>query len=350
MYENPYYSESLHGPYDFFDAGDFPLEEGGCIRGLKIAYAVHGKLNATKDNAILIPTWYSGTSKVIGDLFVGDGRTLDPEQYCIIIANQIGNGISSSPHNTPTPFNMAKFPLVQIGDDVRAQHKLITEHFGINELQLVVGGSMGAQQTYEWAVRFPDMVKRAAAIAGYAKNSDHDVLFAQTLIDAITSDPAWNAGWYQSNEDVHNGLRFHARLFAVMGWSTEYFRKEKWRDLGFTSLEDFQTGFTEAYFTPMDPNDLLCMLRKWQRGDVSRVTSGDLVAALGRIQAKTYVMPIDSDMFFVPGDCKLEQKLIPNSEFHELSSVAGHLGLFGVEPEFYQVVDKHLRNLLSSEV
>jgi len=99
----------------------------------------------------------------------------------------------------------------------------------------------------------------------------------------------------------------------------------------------------------MDPNDLLCMLGKWQRGDVSRMTNGDLPEALGRIKAKVYVMPIDSDMFFVPSDCKLEQELIPNSEFHELHSIAGHLGLFGVEPEFYQAIDSHIERLLAYE-
>jgi homoserine O-acetyltransferase len=81
---------------------------------------------------------------------------------------------------------MANFPHVRIGDDVRAQHKLATEKFGLNNLALVVGGSMGAQQTYEWAVRYPDMVKRAAPIAGTAKNTIHDFLFTETLADAIT--------------------------------------------------------------------------------------------------------------------------------------------------------------------
>ena len=350
MYENAYYCEELHGPYEFFDAGDFELEDGGCVHGLKLAYAVHGELNAAKDNAILMPSWYSGTSKIMEDLFVGKGRALDPDKYCIIIVNQIGNGISSSPHNTPPPYNMAKFPHIRIGDDVRAQHKLITEHLGVTELALVVGGSMGAQQTFDWAVRFPGMVKRAAAIAGYAKNTDHNYLFGQTLIDAITSDPAWNGGWYKSNEEVHEGLRRHAGLVAVMGWSTEFFRQQGWRDLGFTSLDDFQTGFSEAYFTPMDPNDLLCLLWNWQRGDVSRMTGGDLAAALGRIKAKTYVMPIDSDMFFVPGDCEREQHLIPNSEFHVLHSIGGHLGLYGIEPEFYQTVDVHLNELLACDI
>jgi homoserine O-acetyltransferase len=65
MIENPYYSQEAHGPYELHDIGDLDLEEGGAIRGCKLAVATHGKLNAAKDNAILVPTWYSGTSKII---------------------------------------------------------------------------------------------------------------------------------------------------------------------------------------------------------------------------------------------------------------------------------------------
>jgi homoserine O-acetyltransferase len=166
--ENPYYSQEGHGPYELHDIGDLDLEEGGTIRGCRLAVATHGTLNAAKNNAILVPTWYSGTSKIIEEVYIGKGRALDPDTYFIVVVNQIGNGLSSSPHNTPAPDGMANFPKVRIGDDVRAQRLLLTERFGLTSLALVVGGSMGAQQTYEWAVRYPEMVKRAAAIAGTA--------------------------------------------------------------------------------------------------------------------------------------------------------------------------------------
>jgi len=348
MIDNPYYSQENHGPYELHEIGDLMLEEGGTIRGCKLACAAWGKLNRAKDNAILIPTWYSGTSKIWEQVYVGPGRALDPEKYFILCVNQIGSGLSSSPHNTPPPFNGPRFPRVRIGDDVRAQHKLVTEVYGIDRLALVVGGSMGAQQTYEWAVRYPDMVARAAPIAGTAKNTGHDFIFTATLNEAITSDPAWKDGWYDSSAEVHLGLRRQARLWAVMGWSTEFFKREVWRTLGFSSVEDFLTGFMEAYFLPMDPNDLLCMAWKWQRGDVSRMTNGDLAAALGRIKAKTFVMPIDEDMFFPPRDCEAEQKLISNSEFRVIESLGGHLALFGSDPEYGPQVDRHLSELLAT--
>lgn len=350
MIQNSYYTQEVHGPYEMFDVGNLDLEEGGTIRNCQIAYATHGKLNAAKDNAILIPTWYSGTNKIMEQVYTGPGRALDPEKYFIVIANQIGNGLSSSPHNTPSPGGMGHFPKVRIGDDVRAQHKLVTEKFGLTSLALVVGGSMGAQQTYEWAVRYPDMVKRAAPIAGTAKNTEHDFLFTETLVDAITSDPGYAKGFYASSADVREGLLRHAKMWAVMGWSTGFFQANRHRLLGFSSIDDFIVNFMFGYFSVMDPNSLLCMAWKWQRGDVSRHTGGDLRAALQRIKAKTFVMPMTTDMFFPPADCHAEWLLIPNAEFRPIETLDGHLALFGADPNALGQLDKHLKELLATPV
>ena len=350
MIENEYYSQAIHGPYELFDLGDFVLEEGGTIRGCKLAYATHGTLSPARDNAILVPTWFSGTSKIMEQAYIGPGRALDPARYFIVVVNQIGGGLSSSPHNTPWPLGMANFPKVRIGDDVRAQRRLLAERFGIDTLALVVGGSMGAQQTYEWAVRYPDAVKRAAPIAGTAKNTPHDFLFTETLCEAITSDPAWAGGWYERPHAVREGLRRHARLWAVMGFGTEMYKRELWRDLGFSSLDDFVLNFLDATFLPMDPNDLLCMAWKWQRDDVSRLTGGDLAAALGRITAKTFVLPIGTDMFFPVQDCAAEQALIRGSELRVLDTLWGHIGLFGMDPGYGEQVDRALSDLLAAAV
>jgi homoserine O-acetyltransferase len=350
MIENGYYAPDVHGPYELYDFGNLDLEEGGTIRGCRLAYATFGALNAEKDNAILVPTWYSGTHKIIQDVYIGAGRALDPEKYFIIVVNQIGSGLSTSPHNTPPPAGMGYFPHVRIGDDVRAQHKLVTEKLGLETLALVVGGSMGAQQTYEWAVRYPDMVRRAAPIAGTARNTLHDFLFTETLVDSITSDPGFNNGFYRSSAEVREGLMRHAKVWAVMGWSTEFFRENRHKALGFSTLEDFVVNFMFAYFSVMDPNDLLCMAWKWQRGDVSRHTDGDLRAALARIKAKTFVMPMSSDMFFPPSDCQAEWRLIRDAEFRPIETIDGHLALFGADTEALAQIDKNLGDLLSAKL
>lgn len=342
-----YYTQEIHGPYESVDIGRLELAEGGVLEHCELAVATHGTLNADKSNAILVPTWYSGTSKIMEQVYIGPGHALDPAKYFIVVVNQIGNGLSTSPHNTKGAQAGPNFPKVRIEDDVQAQHRLLTEHFGIRRLALVTGGSMGAQQTYEWAVRFPDMVARAAPLAGTACNTEHDFQFAETLNEAITTDPGFKGGHYGSPEEVAAGLKRQAKLWTVMGWSTEFFRLNRHKALGFDSVQAFVDGFMTGYFAPMDPNNLLCMAWKWQRGDVSRNTGGEKAKALGLIKAKMFVMPFSTDMFFPPSDCKSEQALIPNSEFRPINTVDGHLGLFGTDPDAIAQIDSHLKELLA---
>lgn len=348
MIQNDYYSQDMHGPYELISIGALELEEGGTIPDCRLAVVTHGTLNARKDNAILVPTWYSGTSKIIEQVYIGKGHALDPDKYFIVQINQIGSGLSSSPHNSDGAIAMERFPRVRIGDDVRAQQRLLSQQFGIEKLALVVGGSMGAQQTWEWAVRFPDRVLRAAPIAGTAKNSEHDYLFAETLIEAIVTDPNFKGGRYAASYDVIDGLRRHAKLWTVMGWSVDFFREGRHRVLGFDSVADFVERFMVGYFGPMDANDLLCMAWKWQRGDVSRHAGGDLAAALARVRAKMYVMPISHDMFFPPEDCRREQRLVAGSELRVLDSIDGHFALLGTDPAMVAQVDGHLAELLAT--
>lgn len=348
MIDNAFYSQEIHGPYQTATIGDLNLQAGGTLPDCMLAYATFGTLSAAKDNAILVTTWFSGTSKIIEQAYIGPGRALDPGKYCIIVVNQLGSGLSISPHNAPDPHGGANFPKLRIADDVTAQHCLLTGILGIGQLQLVFGGSMGAEQTYEWAVRFPDMVKRAAPMAGTARTTAHTALFAQTLIEAITSDPGWQNGHYDKVAAVEAGLRRHARLWGVMGASPAMYTKELWRGLGFSSTEEFLAGLLDASFLPHDPNALMTQARKWQHADVSLAYGGDLAAALGRIKARTVVMPISTDMFFTVADCAAEQSLIPASALRVLESDWGHIAVMGMDPGFLGQVDTVLKELLAT--
>jgi homoserine O-acetyltransferase/O-succinyltransferase len=348
MIENVFYGQDIHGPYETAMIGDLPLQDGGTLHDGMLAYATFGTLSPARDNAILVTTWFSGTSKIMEQAYIGPGRALDPEKYFIIVVNQLGSGLSTSPHNAPAPQGGANFPKLGIADDVTAQHRLLTGKFGIAQLQLVFGGSMGAEQTYEWAVRFPDMVKRAAPMAGTARTTAHTALFAQTLIEAITSDPAWQGGAYENAALVAAGLRRHARLWGVMGASPAMYAKTLWRGLGFTSTEEFLAGLLDASFLPHDPNALLAQAWKWQHADVARDYGGDLAAALRRITAKTTVMPISTDMFFTVDDCAAEQALIAGSTLRVLQSDWGHVAVMGMDPGLLGQVDTALTELLAA--
>ena len=98
MINNDYDSQSVHGPYELHDVGNLALEEGGTIRGCQLAYATFGTLNAAKDNAILIPTWYSGTNKIIEQVYIGTGRALDPDRYSS--SSSIRSAVGSPPRRT----------------------------------------------------------------------------------------------------------------------------------------------------------------------------------------------------------------------------------------------------------
>lgn len=349
MIDNPFYGPETQGDYKLHDLGNLLLEGGETLRGAKLAYRSFGTLNAEKSNAILVTTWFSGTGKVMQDVYVGPGHALDPDRYFIVIVDQLGSGVSSSPQNTPAPQAMAKFPKLCIGDDVRAQHRMLTDLFGIERLALVVGGSMGGQQVYEWAVAYPQMVERAAPIAATARISLHQQVFVETLKEAITSDPCWNSGWYASSLVVRAGMDRMARIVATLGWSTQFYQEERWRSvLGMSSLDDFINGVMKAYFEPMDPNVLLCEMHKWQRADVSRHAGGDLAAALARIEARTMVMPISHDGFFPPHECEAECRLVPGALFRVIQSPEGHMGLNGFEPRYVEQVDRHLNELLAA--
>ena len=196
--------------YQIYDLGNLALQRGATIRDCKLAYKTFGQLNAAKDNVIVYPTWYSG-QHYDNEWLTGPGMALDPAKYFIIIPNMLGNGLSSSPSNTPEPYNGPRFPQVTAYDNVRAQHRLVTEKFGIKHIRLVVGWSMGALQTFHWGALYPDMMDLLAPFCGSAKCSRHNYVFLEGVKAALTADAAWKQGWY--TDKPARGLR---AAFAVV--------------------------------------------------------------------------------------------------------------------------------------
>src|SRR3954451_20319384 len=111
--------------YDVFDLGDVRLRHGTTLPDAKLAYKTYGELDADRGNVIVYPTWYSG-QHYDNEWLIGEGMALDPSRYFIVIPNMFGNGLSSSPSNTPPPHDRARFPHVTMYDNVEAQHRLIT--------------------------------------------------------------------------------------------------------------------------------------------------------------------------------------------------------------------------------
>ncbi|PIF76020.1 homoserine O-acetyltransferase [Variovorax sp. 54] len=333
--------------YDIFDLGDVPLQRGATLRNAKLAYKTYGKLNADKSNVIVYPTWYSG-QHYDNEWLIGPGMALDPEKYFIIVPNMLGNGLSSSPSNTPEPYNLSRFPDITLYDNVTLQHRLVTEKFGIERIALVVGWSMGAQQTNQWGCLYPDMVKRIAPFCGSAKTAPHNIVFLEGVKAALTADVAWNGGWYSAPPS--KGLRAVGRVYAGWGLSQPFYMQELWRELGFSSLEDFLVGYWEGFFLQKDANNLLAMLWSWQHGDISDnpVFKGDIQKALGAIQARAIIMPAERDLYFPVADNEWEVSHMPNAECRPIPGVWGHFAGGGSSPVDTRFIDDALKELLAT--
>ncbi|CAM5732499.1 Homoserine O-acetyltransferase [Streptomyces alboniger] len=217
-----------------FQLGDFTTQHGATLRGATLAYTTYGELNADKSNVIVYPTWYSGRHWD-NEWLIGSGMALDPAEYFIIVPNMLGNGLSTSPSNTPPPYDRARFPHITVYDQIEAQHKLVTEEFGIEKIALVTGWSMGAGQTFQWAVSYPEMVERIAPFCGSPRTSLHNKVFLEGVKAALTADAVYNGGWYDAEKWPTTGLRALARVYAGWGFSQAFYWEKEYEKLGYTS-------------------------------------------------------------------------------------------------------------------
>lgn len=333
--------------YEIFELGDLPLQRGAKLRNARLAYKTYGKLNTARDNVIVYPTWYSG-QHLENEWLIGPGMALDPARYFIVVPSAFGNGLSSSPSNTPEPYNQARFPTVTLYDNVTAQHRLIVEHLGVKHVQLVTGWSMGAQQTFQWGALYPDLVERIVPFAGSAKTSPHNFVFLEGVKAALTADAAYQGGWYE--KPPTRGLRSLARVYAGWGFSQPFYRQELWREIGYTSLEDFLVGFWEGFFLRKDANNLLAMLWTWQNADISDnpVFKGDFEKALGAIKSKAIVLSPDYDLYFPPADNEWEAERMPNADCRRMPGVWGHFAGGGLNPVDTKFIDDVLKEILQA--
>lgn len=297
-----------------FDAGDVRLESGATFRGARLAYKTYGTLAAKKDNAILLMTPF-GAQHTDLEHQVANGRALDPDRYFIVIANLFGNGLSSSPGNLEAGQAWENFTLA---DNVRIQERALREVFGIEELALACGFSMGGMQALHWASMFPRKVRRFAAICATAKCSPHNWLFLEGLRLALTLGG--------DAVDPQERLRAFGRVFAGWAMSQPFYREESWRSLGFGSLDQYVANFWEANFARRHAGNLLAQIWAWQRADIGagEMYRGRIDAALAAIEARGLMMPSATDMFMHADDARREAAAIPNAKIEVIASINGH--------------------------
>lgn len=314
-----------------FALGTFELRCGLVLPGAELVYATYGTLAPDRGNVVLYPTSYGAQHDDV-DWLIGPEGILDPRRFFVVIVNMLGNGASTSPSHRP---ELAPRFVVSYLDNVAAQDRLLREAFGIDQLALAYGWSMGAQQAYHWAVLHPERVRRVAALCGTARTTPHNQLFLKSLEAALQADPAWDGERFTAAPE--RGLRAFARIYASWAASQAFYRQRLYRDLGYADLDDYLTRAWEPSYRRRDPLDLLCMLRTWMDCDVSRCVAAPppagandsdddarLVRALGSIRARTLVMPSATDLYFTPEDCAAEAALIPGARCLTIPSIWGH--------------------------
>lgn len=302
---------------------NFRLQCGLTIPEAKLVYQTYGTLNGDRSNAILYPTSYAAQHPDI-EWLIGEGRILDPNRYFIVIANMFGNGFSTSPSNLPEPFGGGRLPAFTHVDNVTAQHRLITEQLGIDRLALVYGWSMGGQQALHWAALFPECVSRVAAICSSAKTSPHNRVFLEGLRATLTADPAWSGQHFYGRPE--RALRAFGRVYAGWALSQAFYREQAWREIGYSSLEDFLIRDWEASFLKRDAANLLSMIDTWMRSDISdnERFGGNLSTALSSLRMPVLLMPARSDLYFTEDDCRLEAARMPSARVEPIVSIWGH--------------------------
>jgi homoserine O-acetyltransferase/O-succinyltransferase len=306
-----------------FTLANFELQCGVTLPQAELVYQTYGELNLDRSNVILYPTSYGAQHPDVDWLIRPDG-ILDPMRWFIIIPNMFGNGLSTSPSNNPA------CGLVEQGfwfthlDNVRAQAQLLSQAFGIDRLAMVYGWSMGAQQAYHWGALFPERVARIVALCGTAKTTEHNRIFLESLRSALTADRTWTGQRFEGIPE--QGFRTFARIYASWAASQAFYRERLYLNLGYESLADYLWRGWEQSYRKRDPHNLLAMIDTWLHCDISdnSTYSGDVDRALASIQAKTLVMPSQTDLYFTPEDCAAEAAKIPDAKYLPIPSIWGH--------------------------
>src|SRR6201987_4155069 len=278
-------AEVSKGDRHEFIIPDFHTESGVTLPQARVVYGTYGRLNAARDNAVLLPSHYMANFHGY-EWLIGPDKALDTSKLFLVATELFGNGNSSSPSNTPEPFHGPRFPVTTIRDNVEAVHRLLTEELKVTHLRAIVGFSMGAEQAFQWAVSYPTFADRLVATAGTAKCYPHGIVRLESEINAITMDPAFKDGDYTAQPT--KGVEEFALIWTAWLYGQEWWRKELWREGAKpgTTFESTLKDYRPNFIPGADANDLILQMRTWEKHDVGATPgfNGDVGAALRSIK------------------------------------------------------------------
>ncbi|HEY5223725.1 MAG TPA: homoserine O-acetyltransferase [Microbacteriaceae bacterium] len=356
----------------FAGLGAFEFESGGSLPYVRIAYESWGRLNAARDNAVLVLHALTGDSHVIGAPspghptpgwwggIVGPGLAIDTDRWFVVVPNMLGacQGSTGPASLAPDGYEWGpRFPFTTIRDQVAAQAGL-ADVIGIGRWAAVIGGSMGGMQALEWAIEYPERVENLAVIAAPPYSTADQLALNSVQVEAIQTDPLFRSGNYYeaaAGEGPHRGLAL-ARRMALLNyrsaselnarflrtWQSEISPLGQGGRFAVESYLDFHGNkFTRRF----DANSYITLVDAMNSHDIGR-GRGSVAQALDRVTARALVVGIDSDRLFpIEGQAEIAAQLsgnIDGSSFALINSPFGH-DAFLIEDD---AIGAQLRRLL----
>ena len=344
------------------------LDCGKVISDFPIAYETYGKLNEKKDNAILIfhaltgDQFVTGKNPVTGKdgwwaYAVGPNKSIDTNKYFLICANVIGGCMGSygPSHTNPETQDVfgTKFPVITINDMVNAQVNLL-DHFKIDQLFSVIGGSMGGMQVLQFVSNFPDKAKTAIPIACTSSHSAQNIAFNELGRQSIMADVNWSEGNYQ-NKKTNPGkglsvarMAAHITYLSKKGLEDKFGRKLQERDnlkFGFDAdfqIESYLRHQGSVFVDRFDANSYLYITRAMDYFDLPQKFDGNLSNAFKKTKTKFFIISFTSDWLYPTQENK-DIVIALNSigadvGFAEIESDKGHDSFLLDVPDFLNVL------------
>lgn len=353
----------------------FTCETGDVLADVDIAYETWGRLNEARDNAVVVCHALTGDAHA-GPGLDGDGwwtgligpeRLLDTNRYYVIASNVLGGCAGSTGPASPAPDGRPyglRFPLVSVRDIVRAQIEMI-DTLTVDKVAMVIGGSLGGMQVWEWPLLAPGRVGQAVVVAAHAAFPALGIGYNEAMRQAIVCDPDWQRGdYYGTGRTPRAGLSA-ARTIGMLTYRSEQVFTDRFdrREVAQGAAQTQSThsaatlpgsqsaawgatarsykAFTEPKFEVesylhhhgnklndrFDANSYLYLTRAMDGHDIGR-DRGGLEAALRQFDAQLLVVGIDSDYLYAPSTLRetaaLAGRCGVSCQYVELSSSHGH--------------------------
>lgn len=311
--------------------GDFALELGGRLPGVRVGYRTWGALDGEGSNAVVVCHALTGSADA--DLWwtrmFGPGRALDPEKDFVVCSNILGScygttGPTSIDPATGAPW-LGTFPAITVRDMVRVQHALATA-LGVRRVRMVIGGSLGGMQALEWALLYPTLVESVAFIASTARHSAWCIGLSEAQRQAIFADPRWKGGRYDPADPPSAGLAA-ARMMAMLSYRSQpsfemrFARRPQTEDL--FAIESYLRYQGQQLVDRFDAATYVTLTRAMDTHDVSR-GRGDFDDVLRSMRQPVLVVSIDSDVLYWPWEQREVANLAPHARLAVMDSPHGH--------------------------